>query len=294
MSFTHAQTRAGYAKLWRSMSIPSEKLKSVDAVARRIVAAKPKYASIENATGVPWWFIGILHYRESNLNFTKHLHNGDPLTKRTTRVPAGRPLGKPPFTFDVSAIDALKMKGFHKIRDWTIDRVLFECERYNGFGYMYRKGHNSPYVWGATNHQTRGKFIADGKFDPRHMDTQLGVAPILKRIMELDRSAAPVLFDDKKSVVEATRQSVSLRSLWVGVAALVAGLADGFHYVADGVSSLFGYLPSAVSEGQSAAESAAAVATWLKLETGTLTTAVSLGVMLLVLYRETRRKQVQP
>jgi lysozyme family protein len=40
---------------------------------------------------VPWYLVGIIHYRECSLYFSRHLHNGEPLTERTRRVPAGRP-----------------------------------------------------------------------------------------------------------------------------------------------------------------------------------------------------------
>jgi lysozyme family protein len=41
---------------------------------------------------------------ESNLKFQTHLHNCDPLTRRTRQVPAGRrAVGEPPFDWDVSA-----------------------------------------------------------------------------------------------------------------------------------------------------------------------------------------------
>lgn len=282
--------------MWRDMSIRQDRLKTVDAVAKRIIAVKARYAPVERATGVPWYLIGILHYRESNLNFSKHLHNGDPLTARTRRVPAGYPkTGTPPFTWEFSATDALKIKDLHKVREWTVERILYECERFNGFGYMHRKGHNSPYVWGATNWQTRGKFVRDGVFDANHMDNQLGTAALLKRIMELDRTAAPYVADQKKPVTKTVRQSVSLRSLIGGLfVTLLGGLFEGFHYLADGVANLVALLPSAVSEGSSAAESAAAVATWLKLESGTIVNVVAVAVMALVLYRETIRKRVQP
>jgi len=296
VAITYENTRASYAKMWRSMSIPQDKLATVDKAAKRIIAAKGKYAAAEKATGVPWYFIGLLHLRESNLRFDRHLHNGDPLTARTRLVPAGHPkTGSPPFTFDESAIDALKIKNFHKIRDWTVERLLYESERYNGFGYMHRKGHNSPYVWGASNHQTRGKFVADHKFDPKHMDKQLGVAAILKRIIDLDHSAAPVMADDVKTGLEPVRRSVSLKSLIGGLfVGIFGGLLEGFHLLADGVSGAVTLLPSAVAEGQVAAESAAAVATWLKLESGTIVNVAAVAVMALVFYREYQRKKVQP
>lgn len=293
-SISFSATQAGYAKLWLSASIAQPKLGAVDKAAKRIIAAKARYLPVEKAAGVPWYFIGALHYRESNLNFTKHLHNGDPLSARTVRVPAGHPkTGSPPFAWEASAIDALKLKSLHKIRDWTVERMLYEAERFNGFGYMGRKGHNSPYVWGGTCHQTPGKYVADGKFNAKHVDSQLGVAAILKRIVEIERDASPPLANWRRPVSETVRQSISLRSLIGGIGVMFAYLSDLLASGIDGVSSLFALLPSAVSEGTSASEAAAAVATWLKLESGMIVNSVALATMLLVFYRETARKRDQ-
>lgn len=294
--WTFEKTCAGYAKMWLAMSVTQDRLGAVDKVAKRIIAAKSRYLPVEKATGVPWFFIGVLHYRESNLNFKKHLHNGDPLTARTTRVPAGYPkTGTPPFTWEFSAIDALKIKSLQKIREWSVERMLYEAERFNGFGYMHRKGHNSPYVWGGTNHQTRGKFVRDGVFNANHMDSQIGVAAILKRVIDLDRTASPPLDEWKKPVGETVRQSVSLRSLIVGAFTVaVGGLMNGFNYLADGIAAVVTLLPSAVAQATDAASSAAAMAAWLKLEAGTIVNVVALGVTLLVIYRELPKKRNQP
>lgn len=177
-----AQVARGYANLWKK----TELVKRTQAIqiADRIVKNLSAYTPITQATGVPEWAIGILHYRESNLNFGTYLGNGQTLSRKTTIVPKGRGpfLGKGAFTR--GAIDALEMMNFHKIKDWTAARFLYESERFNGFGYFMR-GINSPYVWGGTNHQQRGKFVRDGVFDPTVMDTQLGSAAILKALCEL-------------------------------------------------------------------------------------------------------------
>ena len=65
---------------------------------------------------MPWYVVGLIHTMESSGNFAAHLHNGDPLSARTTHVPAGRPkAGAPPFTWEESATDALTMQGFAKL-----------------------------------------------------------------------------------------------------------------------------------------------------------------------------------
>lgn len=174
-----AQVARGYKNLWDSSTL----VRKADATkaASRILANLDRYSEASRATGVPKWAIGILHYRESNLNFNTYLGNGQSLSQRTTIVPKGRGPFK---SFTEGAIDALKVEGFDKVKDWSAARFLYLSEKYNGFGYFMR-GINSPYVWGGTNKQQRGKFIRDGVFDRSVMDTQLGSAAILKALCEL-------------------------------------------------------------------------------------------------------------
>jgi len=63
---------------------------------------------------------------ECGFDFAGHLHNGDPLTDRTTHVPANRPInGTPLFSWQESAVDALTLEGFKQETDW----LLHECCR---------------------------------------------------------------------------------------------------------------------------------------------------------------------
>jgi lysozyme family protein len=173
-----AQVARGYNNLWKKVELKKDE--EAFEIADRIIAVLDRYAPITDKIGVPEWAIGILHYRESNLNFNTYLGNGQPLNRRTTIVPKDRG----PFdSFEEGAIDALKLQGLDRIKDWSAARFLYESERYNGFGYFMR-GINSPYVWGGTNLQQRGKFVSDGNFDPNVMDTQLGAAAILKALCE--------------------------------------------------------------------------------------------------------------
>lgn len=144
---------------------------------------KERYAALSTQTGIPWQFIGVLHMMESNCNFAAHLHNGDPLTDRTKRVPAGRPVkGKPPFTWEVSALDALEYEGFTKTRDWSIAAMLYRCERFNGMGYRSH-GIHSPYLWSYCNLYQKGRFTDDHRFDQESVSRQCGAAILLKRLL---------------------------------------------------------------------------------------------------------------
>lgn len=179
-----------YARLWASMEIRPSKAADMAATANKILAKKARYQAVEKETQVPWYVIGIIHAMEGGCDFATHLHNGDPLSKRTVQVPAGRPkAGTAPFSWKSSACDALTMKGLEKIKDWPIERICFELERYNGFGYRtYHPSVLSPYLWSGTNHYSRGKYIADGKWSSSAVSGQSGAMAILKRMTGVDAS----------------------------------------------------------------------------------------------------------
>jgi lysozyme family protein len=176
-----------YARQWDAMELV--RVPTVRAVAKRLFAAKARYVKIQNVTNVPWWMVAVIHERESSQNWTRSLAQGDPWDRVSTHVPRGRG----PFTsWEAAAVDALAtLKGLHKVKDWRLEKVLYQLERYNGWGYHWR-GLASPYLWGATTVQQRGKFVADGKFSPITMDVQLGAAALIKALMDLDPTIKPI------------------------------------------------------------------------------------------------------
>lgn len=134
---------------------------------------------------VPWYFIACVHYLECSFSFKKHLHNGDPLTAYTVHVPAHRPkVGHaPPFTFEESAVDAIKLMKYDQVTNWSLPYILQKLEGYNGFGYN-KKGVHTPYLWSFSNHYTKGKYVKDGVFNADAVSAQMGAAVILKRLEE--------------------------------------------------------------------------------------------------------------
>ncbi len=161
-------------------------IRDFTAVARRLVApdAKLRYHAVELVTGVPWWFIAVVHQRESSQDWRASLAQGDPWNEVSVHVPAGRG----PFTsWEEAAHDALVNCAPHaaKNRDWSPGVVLTLLESYNGLGYASR-GLPSPYVWAWTDQYHSGKFIRDGVFDPNVVDGQFGCAGIIKAMMSLD------------------------------------------------------------------------------------------------------------
>jgi lysozyme family protein len=173
-----------YLELWESAVISREALhrQDLDWICRIILIHEQIYQQVQASTGVPWFVAACIHSRESDLNFKKHLHNGDPLTNRTVNVPKGRPVhGYPTFAWEVSAADALT--DFWKPKVWNIAGCLEFFERYNGLGYQ-RCGINSPYLWDYTQHYTKGLFVRDGKFDPTKHEVRAGCVAIMKSLQE--------------------------------------------------------------------------------------------------------------
>jgi lysozyme family protein len=174
-----------YRRLFDEMTLRPNYSASTDWYLTMLKTSRPSYDRVALDTGVPWFVIGIIHGLEASFNFLAHLHNGDhPLTGRTRKVPAGRPLTwAPPTDWDWSAKDALKLLGFTGKTDWNLERILFRFEAYNGFGYR-NTAVPTPYLWSFSNHYEAGKFVADGRFNAKAKSQQCGAAVMLKLLVD--------------------------------------------------------------------------------------------------------------
>jgi lysozyme family protein len=174
-----------YTALWAEMAIRQNKLPEINAIVNKIVANKARYVAVQDSTSVPWYVIAAIHSLEASLRFDRHLHNGDPLTAKTVQVPAGRPPGNPPFTWEESAADALAYDGITTNTDWSIERIAYIFENFNGWGYRrYHPEVKSPYLWSYSNHYTSGKYVADGQWSPTAVSQQCGAMVIIRRLDE--------------------------------------------------------------------------------------------------------------
>lgn len=175
-----------YSRLFRTCVIGARHSLALERRIVRLLQTRARYEVVAAGTNVPWPFVAAVHVLESGQDFRTHLHNGDPLRERTVRVPAGRPRGTPPFAWEDSAVDALRLQSLHRVRDWSLPSMLYRLEKYNGFGYrLHHPEVKSPYLWGGSNHYTRGKFVRDGVWDANAVSTQLGAAVLLRRLAEL-------------------------------------------------------------------------------------------------------------
>ena len=155
----------------------------VKAIVNKIIANRSRYENVswKFPNPIRWYHVGIIHYLECSLNFNCYLGNGQPFNKKTTIVPKNRGPFK---TWEEGAIDAIKLEGLDKVKDWSIGNTLYILEGFNGYGYSLYKGTNSPYVFSRSNHYTKGKYVADGRYDANAVSQQIGVALLLKELID--------------------------------------------------------------------------------------------------------------
>jgi lysozyme family protein len=183
LSFNYDDVREEYLALFATLIPSAVKAAEIKAATNRVIGGRSRYQTVASALGaIPWYVIGVINELESTSNFKTHLHNGDPLTQRTVHVPVGRPpTGSPPFTWEFSAEDALRMKNYQTMSDWRLSRILYRLEAYNGLG-SRRHGIFTPYLWSGCQHYSRGKYVSDGVWDPNAVSKQIGCGVILHQL----------------------------------------------------------------------------------------------------------------
>ena len=205
---TYTKLKDEYTDLLTNMEVRSDWKDAVDRKARSIYANKARYEEVSSKTNVPWYVIGLIHSLEANLDFTCNLHNGEPYNKKTRLVPRGR---GPFSSWEEAACDALAYDGLDKVSDWTDERVCYELEKYNGFGYRTKRtGVLSPYLWSGTTHYTTGKYVSDGKFVRTAKSQQIGAIPLYLRLKEIDIPKKEIIANSSKlSLISRARKSLA-------------------------------------------------------------------------------------
>lgn len=158
--------------------------RNFDAVAKRLVASKARYVSVERETTVPWFVIAVIHEREADQSWGASIAQGDSWLKVSIHAPAGRGPFK---SWDDAAIDALTKCAPHAAewKDWSAGGALTLLEEYNGLGYAYH-GVPSPYIWSGTDQYKSGKYVADHVYNADVVDSQLGCAGLIMAMRKID------------------------------------------------------------------------------------------------------------
>lgn len=211
-----------YSALWQSMVIQPGKVATLDRIAKKLIASKMRYQAVSAKTGVPWAAIALIHQMECGGDWSLNIAQGDPWNKRSVHVPKGRG----PFnSWEEAAIDALAIDGTDSVRVWSVERLCYELEKYNGFG-SRAKGIHTPYLWSYSNHYSHGKYVADHVWDANAVSGQAGAMPILSRMMALDSSISfgqpkppPDIPAPEPAPVPPPKPLVKSKTLWASIAA---------------------------------------------------------------------------
>lgn len=177
-----------YTQLLGLMKVRPDHQKLVDEVAHRLIGFRSHYDPVNKINGVPIVFIATSFEREASSNFSKNPAQGWPLNSMSAWVPHNGPFRD----WTSAALAAYALNGLDKLgaANWTWEHICFYGEMFNGFGYRDWHHMHSPYLWGGTNIQKVGKYTSDGKFDAAHMDEQLGIIPVARRMVEIDPTLA--------------------------------------------------------------------------------------------------------
>ncbi len=164
------------------INLTDEQKASLDSFLQNWAENKDIYEQVASKTNVPAELVAAIHWRESGGNFNAYLHNGTKIGEALDTINGPKVF----YSWQDSALDALTNYGGNPdniIQD-DFQSYCDYAEHYNGMGYSKYHDMNSPYVWAGTNLYTSGKYVQDGSFDPNTVDRQLGVAVMLKTLLE--------------------------------------------------------------------------------------------------------------
>ncbi|MEB3229628.1 MAG: D-Ala-D-Ala carboxypeptidase family metallohydrolase, partial [Leptolyngbyaceae bacterium] len=123
MSYPLSQMLPKYEQAFAQCSVQAASEGPVKIVAERMVALRPHYEAVEKVTGIPWWFAGILHYKEWEQ--------------------------KEPELFTQKVAQVLMEKNYHRAKTRTLEAYLWGLDLWNGF--KSGVGAESEWVWAGTN-----------------------------------------------------------------------------------------------------------------------------------------------
>ena len=195
MAYPFAALSAGYTHLLATMQVTNPGLVNATAVKLIKYVDEGYYADVSAEDGIPQVWMATSFERESSSNFHTSPAQGDYLWERSVHVPRG--LGPYIDHTDTNPLDWVQAwaraakDAYHIDRldtvgaaNWSWERACFEGELFNGFGYR-GYGINTPYLWACTNHYTSGKYVADGQYSSSARDGQIGIIPVMFRMVEI-------------------------------------------------------------------------------------------------------------
>jgi len=168
---------------------------------------RDEWAEVAGKTGVPRLWGMASFERESGSDYSRSPAQGDRWDRVSVNVPRG--LGPYACWGDAcAAAYAIDKLDEVSAANWTWPRAAYEGELYNGFG-PRAHGRHTGYLWSWTNIYTGGKYVADGKWDPDHVDEQCGMVPMMAALLRLSAGRS---LDSALALADAPPWSVALGS----------------------------------------------------------------------------------
>ncbi|NJL87528.1 MAG: peptidase M15 [Leptolyngbyaceae cyanobacterium SM1_1_3] len=112
-----------YEKAFAACRLRSEAEPEVKRIGDRLVELRSHYEVVEQKTGIPWWFAGLIHFHDWNL--------------------------REPALFEQKAVEVLMAKRYHKARNRTLGAYLWGLDLWNGF--RDGAGGSSAWIWAGTS-----------------------------------------------------------------------------------------------------------------------------------------------
>lgn len=182
MIYTFAQLKAEYTALLTRMVITRRT--AVDEAANRLLRNidEHRYAAGCQITGVPQIWAAASFEREASSKFNLNPAQGWPLHSRSQIKPYNGPFR----TWEDAQVEAYKIDGLDKVGadNWTWELACFYGEKFNGFGPRLH-GMHTGYLWAGSNNYTSGKYVSDGKWSAGTVDSQLGIIPMMFRMVQI-------------------------------------------------------------------------------------------------------------
>jgi len=154
----------------------------VDKVAQSLLPKMDLYLREQEVVKVPAAFLAALDQREDDANPHCAIGQGDPWNRVSRNVPRGKGPWSSKFDADIFYIryDHLDDNS----APWSWSYVCWKGEAWNGFG-PRSHGIRTGYLWSGTSLYVRGKYVADNEWDARETDKQLGIIPVMRRLIAL-------------------------------------------------------------------------------------------------------------
>ena len=193
MLFPRNRSEQWYRDAYEKAEVLPEAQGLLQTTCDRIMLHKAEYELAVKDTAIPWEFPALLHCLEADNDMRCQFFNGAAWYLKITVWPK-QTVG-PWKNWQEAAHDALygEVKGFPMfsgMEDWDYPRLFCRAECWNGPGYA-NMNLPSQYLLGLTNICVGvGKYVADGKYDPKAQTSDIGVIPLYKELQRRKALAA--------------------------------------------------------------------------------------------------------